>query len=228
MRRPLFPLAAVFLAISLDAASTPGQTTAREFRQQAIGFEVDGKYREAVAAYTKAIEHDGGRVDDFLDRGSAWEQLGEYEQAMADYGIALRQDPRHPESYCYRGLCWQKMGKYEQAIADFQHAARLAPEDFGPEYFLGWLQATCPDAKYRDRQQALASARRCYERSNRGRGLDLLAAAYALNGDFAQAQAWQLKAIANASNEEEKTALRAPLKLYRQGKPWIRDPKTIK
>ena len=54
--------------------------------------------------------------------------------------------------------------------------------------------------------------------------LDTLAAAHAENGEFDEAQKWQLKAI-DLAPAHEKAELHARLELYKTGQPFREEPK---
>jgi hypothetical protein len=90
---------------------------------------------------------------------------------------------------------------------------------------LGWLCATCPDAKYRDGQKAFAYANKGYQLSG-GKywSLDCLAAAYAECGDFDKAKEWEAKAIESAKTDKkvdkDKAEYPSHLESYKQNKPW--------
>jgi hypothetical protein len=95
------------------------------------------------------------------------------------------------------------------------------------------LQATCPDAKYRDGKQAVENAKKAFRLCG-GRNwlcLDALAAAYAESGDFKQARTWQAMAVALAMAnksvlEKDRQEAHAHLELYKQGKPCREKPMT--
>jgi tetratricopeptide (TPR) repeat protein len=83
------------------------------------------------------------------------------------------------------------------------------------------MEATCPDAKYRDGKKAVDDGKRACELTawRDAHALDTLAAAYAEAGDFQNAVKWQEKAVAlyPASSKSE---LRSRLDLYKAHKPY--------
>src|SRR5262249_16872602 len=118
-------------------------------------------------------------------------------------------------------------GEYDKALADFNQALRIKPNDARACNNLAYLQATCPDSRYRDGQAAFRNANKAYQLSG-GKEWDIvdtLAAAYAESGDSEKAREWQGKAIDLAGNsksagKEEIEEARSALELYKQGKPY--------
>ncbi|MFR7743473.1 MAG: tetratricopeptide repeat protein [Acutalibacteraceae bacterium] len=53
----------------------------------------EGKYEEAILAFTAAIEIDPKRAEAFLGRGDTYEKLVDLERAAADYRVALELEP---------------------------------------------------------------------------------------------------------------------------------------
>jgi len=91
--------------------------------------------------------------------------------------------------------------------------------------YLAWMLATCPEASVRDGAQAVVNARRACELVNwqEGRYWDILAAAYAEAGDFAEAVAWQEKVIETLGEdtpEADRKIMEERLVLFREGKPF--------
>ena len=101
-----------------------------------------------------------------------------------------------------------------------------------PYQRLAWLQATCPDEKYRDGKKAVENATKAKQLSGGKscRCLDTLAAAFARSGDFEKAKESQAKAIAlsltdKSITEEGRRELRSRFELYIEGKPYREEPR---
>ena len=118
-------------------------------------------------------------------------------------------------------------------LAACNAAMGIAPKDAWAYRNLAWLQATCPDAKYRDGKKALENAKRAYELVGmKGSDFSALAAAYAENGDFPTACEWQVKAIewldANKySTTKDKAEARSQMESYKAKNPY-RDERKAK
>jgi tetratricopeptide (TPR) repeat protein len=90
---------------------------------------------------------------------------------------------------------------------------------------LAWLHATCPEARYRDPQQAIAAAEHAAKLSPPTDcfALDALAVAHASAGNFDDAARIAEQAIASAPPDYVET-LRQRLNLYQQGQPFVNRP----
>jgi tetratricopeptide (TPR) repeat protein len=134
--------------------------------------------------------------------------------------------------YLDRGNDWSGNKDYDKAIADYGQAIRLDAKNPSAYSRLAWLQATCPDARYRDGRKALSKAKKAYDFDNGWSSLDTLAAAYAESGDFAEARGRLTLALAflekdKHATEKEKQQLRSRLELYKHDKPF-REEKKLK
>ncbi len=161
----------------------------------------------------------------FQERGYCWERKKEYDKAIADYNEAIRLDSKYASAYNNRGTVWYEKQEYDEAIANYNEAIRLDPKFASAYNQLAWLQATCPDERYRDGRNAVTAATKACELTSwKDDGvMDTLAAAYAESGDFEQACKWQEKAIQLATNEKDNQEFRSRLELYQSGKPYRKE-----
>lgn len=104
MKRFFCILLAALLLLTLAAcAKTPVAELTTEPADEAPDWQTqydlgvrylsEGKYEEAILAFTAAIEIDPKRAEAFLGRGDTYEKLVDLERAAADYRVALELEP---------------------------------------------------------------------------------------------------------------------------------------
>jgi len=86
-----------------------------------------GRYEQAVADFTKALELLPGTAEAYSGRGRALEKLKRYDQALADYSKLIEINPRSPAAYVSRGDIFLDMKRYDEALQDYSKAIELAP-----------------------------------------------------------------------------------------------------
>ncbi len=179
------------------------------------------KYDKAIADYSEAIWLDPLAITAYHGRGLSWQAKREYDKAIIDYDLEIRLDPQSAPAYTSRGFAWKAKGRYDKALADFKEAVALDPKSPCASSGAAWICSTCPDARYRDGQKALAAATRACELSawKNACCLSALAAACAEAGEYEKAVSWQTKANAIESDRSLKAEGEARLALYRQKKP---------
>ena len=155
-----------------------------------------GKPELALADLGRAIEKKPDYLDVYSKRGFVYAQLGQY-KSLADFTQAIELRPDYPDAHSSRGISCVHTGPFELALADFTRSIELNPDNPQPYNNLVRLLATCPDSEYRDSKPAVAAARRACELLGwiDFNILDTLATAYAQTGQFAEAVAWQTKAV---------------------------------
>ena len=224
-------------AIELDAASTSA------YLHRGFAWKEKGQVDKAIADLTKAISLCGEEIErspedgtEFRRRADAWKALGDcenavwaeadYDRAISDYEAVIRLAPKDALAYCGYGDARKAKREFEKALEAYNRAVDI--RDVAPDGKLAtawnsraWLAATCPNAKYRNPKQAVEDAKKACELSgwNDSYSLDVLAAAYAETGDFANAVQWQTKAIERIS-PAAKTKLAQRLDLYEHHKPY--------
>lgn len=175
----------------------PGLAVA--FRNRGELLAATGRTEEAISDYTTALAQLPQDAELLTMRGEAYHRLGEYEQALADLSQAIEIAPHHAQALSQRGNVQAELGKFPLAIADFQRAIAADPNLAEVHRSCAWLLATCPNARFRNPQQALKAAKTAARLSSPGDPfvLDALAAAQANAGNFDEATRIQREAIAN-------------------------------
>jgi hypothetical protein len=189
-----------------------------------------GAIPEARAA-ERAYEHDRlGREYEYYSALVAYhgERKRVYEAAASDTSLPIPPAPPAPAQPFdpptrreIISLLVQK--KYASALAGYTELIEHYPDLVEAHERRAWILATCPDAKLRDGQPAVASATRAAELTDWKNSyvLSTLAAAYAEAGDFASAVHWeeevqkQYNALGDRARYDHER-----LALYKAGKPY--------
>ncbi len=181
-----------------------------------------GNYWEAIAQFGAVLEADPTIARVYNDCGEAWYQMEEYERAWSDFDKAVTLAPENPVQYINRANALMGLRRYADAKRDLVEARRRGPDSAHSYRYLAWYMATCPEAEFRDGEQAVAMAHKAVELAGGkpdSRHCAVLAAAYAEDGDFAEAIRWQTEALATAT-DEQRPNYQARLEQYQAGKPY--------
>jgi len=179
----------------------------------------------ALAAANKAVAIDPEYGEAYNARAVINRSIGHINQALRDLDQAIQIDPSDAIAILNRAFFKVELGDYKSALADAEAAIRLDPSNAESHHGRAWILATCPDARIRNCQQAVASATRACELVNfkNPRYLSTLAIAYSERGDFADAVKWQGRAIDMlAANDPDRREYGKLLKRYQSGKPYRR------
>jgi tetratricopeptide (TPR) repeat protein len=93
----------------------------------------EGKTKEAIDHYNKAILIRPDYSKPYDSRGIAYDKLGQYQKAIEDFNIAIRLNSEYAASYNNRGTAYYKSGQHQQALEDYNMAIRLK-EDYADAY----------------------------------------------------------------------------------------------
>jgi tetratricopeptide (TPR) repeat protein len=187
-----------------------------------------GKHEEAVQSYRDGIRRWPASAEAYYNLGAVLERSGQIDEAAAAYVKASTINPSYIEANLALGMIHAQRGEPAAAIDRFRRVLRVKPDSVPAETQLAWLQATSPNASIDDRRAALATAERLVTKTS-GRdasALDVLAAAFAANGQFERAAetAERTLAVLGAGGDARAlAAARERLALYRSGKAYVVD-----
>lgn len=101
---------------------------ALEHVQQGTAYREQGKFDEAIAEYTMAIEIDPDLAVAYNNRGCAYSWKKDYENAVADLSKAIELDPNEVSSYLNRALLYIANDEEDKAIVDLKKVIELAED----------------------------------------------------------------------------------------------------
>ena len=158
-------------------------------------------------------------------RAQIYSQEGKYDLAVKDCNEALRQDRSVVEAALLRATINARLGKYAEARKEFDYVISLHPRNVTLARALSdhaWFRATCPNASFRNGQQAVKDAKGACSIMiwKDEHMIDTLAAAYAETGDFNSAIQYAAQALAVKGISPDSTKLfQRHLALFQQHKP---------
>ena len=109
-------------------------TASREIFEDAQRLLVDGKYKESIEAFTKAINSGEKTEISFLSRGVAYLRNHETVKAIDDFSEAIHLDDHNVRAHFYRGVALLTVENYTSAVAEFDKTIELKP-DHGAAFF---------------------------------------------------------------------------------------------
>jgi tetratricopeptide (TPR) repeat protein len=119
--------------------------SAIDWFEKGVAFNDAGNHKQAIEAYSRAIELDPKYARAFIFRGIAYAFLGNYRQAIKDYDRAIELDPKDAYSWGARGTAYSALGDNRQGIKDFDKAIELQPKFALPFYSRGFAYKALGD-----------------------------------------------------------------------------------
>lgn len=200
---------------ALHGASNPGH-----HGQNLLNFK---RYKEAERVFEKALEKDPKNVKFHYNLGLAHFYQEEYRRALRHLSRAIKLNPGSHEAYTARGMVWFHTGNWAKAMDDYTKAID-SNSRYAPAYNqLAWLQAVCPEDRYRNGAKSIDLASKAFEMDPILPYQDTLAAAYAESGQFGKAVGLQKQVIRSLIEQEKTEKLDQyviRLKRYEAGQPW--------
>jgi len=102
--------------------------SAWESYETGLQLQREGKYKEAISAFNKAIEHNPKYMH-FFQRGRAYMALNQYRNAINDFSTVINLNPSIRNAYFYRGRAFRNIGKKKRGLSDITKAANLGSGD---------------------------------------------------------------------------------------------------
>ena len=113
----------------VDRQVTPTkQTDVHAHFSQGVEWGLSGRYHEAIAELSRAVEEDPDHVVAHTSLGVAFHRLAEDDRALTCYETALRLDPIHAEAHYFRANILYSNGNVREAITAYTLAIGLNPE----------------------------------------------------------------------------------------------------
>ena len=188
-----------------------------------------GDLDEALACFEIALRNSpsrpGVQKNIYRNIGDVFSRKGMVDEAIALFEKSLAMSPDFAEAHHDLANALRKKGQYANAIAHYEAALRIDPRSVLTLNNLGWLLSTCADPSVRNGARAVEVAARADLLSGGEDPLILhtLAAAYAENGQFAQAIETAERALPLAEQQRKTILVRAlphEISLYRADLPF--------
>ena len=161
----------------------------------------DGDVASAKRNINEALRIDPKLWPALYVRAEIFAREGKYELAIQDCNDALRQNRGFIDAALLRANINVSLQKYAEASKEFNSLIAMRPPTVILSRALSeraWFQATCPEASFRNGQQAVKDAKAaCSIVAWKDEDMiDTLAAAYAETGDFDSAMRYAQQALA--------------------------------
>jgi predicted O-linked N-acetylglucosamine transferase (SPINDLY family) len=101
--------------------------TAQDHNREGDQLQAQGRFKESVSAYGRAIQADPTFFPAWYSAGCALNSLTEYGGALPCFEKAIALNPAHVESHHNYGTSLYQLGRLDEAIASFRKANHLRP-----------------------------------------------------------------------------------------------------
>lgn len=90
-----------------------------------IALVQEGRYEEAIAQFSRAIQRNPEFVDACHNRALVYLAIGNLGPAVSDFGRVIEIVPQAAEGYADRGRLHLEMSRYDEAVSDFERVIEL-------------------------------------------------------------------------------------------------------
>jgi len=98
---------------------------AQELLREAQLLFVDGKNKESLEAFTKALEAGADPYLVYLSCGVVYVKMKETGSAIENFNKAISANNKNARAYFYRGIAYLMKEEFENAVSDFTKALEL-------------------------------------------------------------------------------------------------------
>ena len=99
----------------------------KELLKEAQLLLVNGKDKESIEAFTKAIDAGADTYISYLSRGVVYVKLKESDKALSDFNKAIKANGLSARGYFYRGMVHMIKQAFVNAVKDFTRSIELKP-----------------------------------------------------------------------------------------------------
>jgi tetratricopeptide (TPR) repeat protein len=190
-----------------------------------LAFSECGRFDEAIVSFRKILEFQPNNADTYLNLGGIRIRQGQSDAAIVEFRKAWEIKRDDARISCCLAMALASSRQLREAVAQYQATLAIDPNYLQAVQNLAWLLAVCPDESIRNGAKAVEYAKRAIQLSD-GKDpsvFDTLAAAYAENGQFADAaQAAQhaTELAAANGNMQLAEAIQSRLQLYQLDLPY--------
>ncbi|MBQ4103167.1 MAG: tetratricopeptide repeat protein [Clostridia bacterium] len=103
--------------------------TAWDYTRRGDRAYTERNYKDAIEAYTKAIDLRNDFASDYNNRGCAYCANEDYQLAIEDFSKAIELDENYVEAYNNRGYIYDNQGMFDKALSDYTKAIKLSPNN---------------------------------------------------------------------------------------------------
>ena len=190
-----------------------------------ISLYVHGEKQESFEHIRKAIDINPLSVDSHYVLGKFMLEQGRADEALVEFQSAVSIRPHFASGEEGLARAYESQGKYAEALIHWRKAHIIDANLISAILGIAWIKSTAPEASVRDGAEAVSLAETANNLTPKADAevLDTLAAAYAENGQFAQAIASASIArdlAVAAGNSHLASAIGGRLLLYRNNKPF--------
>jgi len=187
---------------------------------------------EAIKHYQKALEIEPDFTLARLNLGNLFLATGDCNEAIAQYRTIIKDRVNFVPAHYNLGRALTFSGQPAEGLKHLREALRINAGFFSARDDLAWFLATHPNEAVRDSNEAVTLAEKIRDMAgNRNaRVLDILAAAYASNGQYDKAVEMAQEALTIAkrfhrSDDELVTDIQERLRLYSMSLPYWEAPR---